>query len=325
MNNNTDQSIERIKLEVERQKLQNERYKVVADFLKIVLGTSLVGIVTVWVNADYQNRQLAAEQEDKRNQLEMRRIDKENEFINALLDKMNDINLETKREVSNYFSILLPDGKRSPSERWNKYKNYVEQLIEEKKKAQQQLAQHKSSIEETEKRLAELAKLKQGAKNREEKIKQEKIYDEEAPVLQSRLAEIRAEVDRQRTYIDSLEYVPVKGSEVEKLVEQASEIAAVDTQQAVSSLRWSYVGTYRDDVFVDTSFKVDDLPKVGDTIEAKLDVNQRSREPRWSFLSGWTMGKVLGVLKAGEKLKVDRLEKIPAKGGGYRIWVAAKV
>lgn len=92
--------------------------------------------------------------------------------------------------------------------------------------------------------------------------------------------------------------------------------------QAVVVPGWSYVGTWRerwDDLIFDLpeSMQPDDLK--GKSIQANTDVFIRDAKP--TFWVGWTRGERLGVLKAGASIQVVEVAKIPAKGGGYRIWV----
>jgi hypothetical protein len=40
-----------------------------------------------------------------------------------------------------------------------------------------------------------------------------------------------------------------------------------------------------------------------------------------STTPGWTKGDRLGVLEEGTKIAVAEVALIPAKGGGYRVWI----
>lgn len=97
--------------------------------------------------------------------------------------------------------------------------------------------------------------------------------------------------------------------------------AAGDDGPAVHG--WSYVGTLRDTGWEDLIFEVEagasaeDL--AGRTLTAQTDVFIRDAKP--TFLFGWTKGDPVGVIQAGASVRVQEVARIPAKGGGFRVWI----
>ena len=91
---------------------------------------------------------------------------------------------------------------------------------------------------------------------------------------------------------------------------------------------WSYLGTVKSGTYSqDVLFEMaddSDLPKdpdklAGMTVRALTDVYLRDREPY--FTIGWNMGTRIGVVTEGVVAKVLEVKKIPALGGGYRVWL----
>jgi hypothetical protein len=110
---------------------------------------------------------------------------------------------------------------------------------------------------------------------------------------------------------------PEQGKEDQAVPEQVAKVAE---KIEVGGPLWSFVGTYKDSGYVKSNFDIQNVPKVGDILTAKTQIYRRAREPRFT-LTGWKMGKVEGVIKLDQKVKVMRVERIPAMGGGYQDWV----
>ena len=97
-----------------------------------------------------------------------------------------------------------------------------------------------------------------------------------------------------------------------------SIVQAVEKIEVGGAL-WSFVGTYRDG-YSNPNFLITAVPAENDEIEARTDIYRRAREPKFT-ITGWKMGEVEGVIKAGQVLRVKEIARIDAIGGGYQDWV----
>lgn len=86
---------------------------------------------------------------------------------------------------------------------------------------------------------------------------------------------------------------------------------------------WVYVGTYKNNAFSgETYFTVNELPKVNEFINSKMDINKRTSPPYKNESGDWWKGKVIGLVTANQRVKVLEVDQtIPVKGGGIRVWV----
>jgi hypothetical protein len=91
----------------------------------------------------------------------------------------------------------------------------------------------------------------------------------------------------------------------------------------VGGAAWSFVGTYQNG-YSNPNFLVSAVPAEGDEIKAQTDIYRRAREPKFT-ITGWKMGKVEGLIKTGQVLRVKEIARIPALGGGYQDWVKGTI
>lgn len=316
----TDKELEFKKLENEQLSLKNDRLKIIADAVKIIFSAGIISLATVFINNEYQERQVQLERADKKKELELARIEKENEFIRQFVNDISEESIEVKKEITRYFSMLLPDGKSKASERWKNYGDYIDRLIDEREKIQQENEQRAIEYLDIQ---ASLAKANEELKTlkTEDQAESQKLHEaiKTKNDLELKLASAQSDIDNYRNKIEAINFVQTKQ------IESSPAEEVIDVQQIAetsSDSLWSFVGTFRDKVYVDrTNFQIDQLPQEGTTITATVDVYRRSREPRYSLVRGWTLGDTKGVIKAGEELSIEEVELIPAKGGGYRVWV----
>jgi len=134
------------------------------------------------------------------------------------------------------------------------------------------------------------------------------------------LYKIRSDIDTKQQQIQKDEQLQAQLDDIEQI--QVVDDAGVN---ASGESLWTFVGTFQHGEFKKgANFQVLNVPEVNQTIKAVNDVNLRSREPRWTFLRGWTMGTIQDVIKKEGEFLVDDIEKVPAKGGGHRIWVRGR-
>jgi hypothetical protein len=114
----------------------HEQLRIWLSFLKFLLGTVALGLVTVFVNSEIQKQRL---------EFEIR--SKENDFVAQFISHALDDNLEKRRGFAEYFVRLAPT--EASRARWMEYRDYAQALVEE--------AQIKAAeIEEKERELASL-------------------------------------------------------------------------------------------------------------------------------------------------------------------------
>lgn len=102
--------------------------------------------------------------------------------------------------------------------------------------------------------------------------------------------------------------------------DQSEAAFAITTEEA----GWVYVGTYKDGSYIgDSYFNVREFPLPKDIVlTANVDINKRASKPFKNDEGQWWKGKVIGLVTAGQKVKVlETATDIPAKGGGYRVWI----
>lgn len=315
-----DRELELKKLQNEELSIKNDRAKIIADTFKVIFSAGFISLATVFINNEYQERQLELDRAEKKNALELARIEKENEFIRQFVKDISDESIEVKKEITRYFSILLPDGESKASERWAKYGAYIDQLISERNKLEQKNEAKSREYNELQVSLAkaerELASLK--SKGTYESGELEAAIDAKKS-LENKLTAAIDDIDRYRQEIESINYVKAKAEEA---LATDDVVTTKKQPKNLAESLWSFVGTYRNDVYVELPyFEVERIPQEGDVIAATTDVSRRVREPRYSLVRGWTLGEKKDVVANGQKLTVDEVALIPAKGGGYRVWV----
>ena len=103
-------------------------------------------------------------------------------------------------------------------------------------------------------------------------------------------------------------------SEIEKSAK--SIIQSISTE----SSGWSFLGTFDDKKWSKSTIKIgNELPKEGKVYEIIDDVYLRDDKPKFPL---YKLGKILGVLKKGEKIRIDKLE---ADVGQNRVWAKITV
>jgi hypothetical protein len=114
----------------------NERLRIWLSFVKFMLGTVALGIVTIVVNWQIQDKQRKFEEKTA-----------QNAFIAQFVDKALDNNPEKRRDFAEYFVRLTPPG--DTQKRWEAYRKYADALVEKAIKRDE-------SIEKQERELAQL-------------------------------------------------------------------------------------------------------------------------------------------------------------------------
>ncbi len=83
-----------------------------------------------------------------------------------------------------------------------------------------------------------------------------------------------------------------------------------DDSLGVTAPFWVYLGARRGDMWITSLFDFREIPAPGAIIQSTSDVFRRQRAPEFSD-GQWTKGEIVGVLKAGEAVKVVQIEHIP--------------
>ncbi|QPO10506.1 hypothetical protein IT893_12020 [Thalassospira sp. A40-3] len=80
---------------------------------------------------------------------------------------------------------------------------------------------------------------------------------------------------------------------------------------------WVYLGTNFGSRWGEMTFDSQDktsIPQTGDTLKAAMNINLRSDRIRFSFTSGWKNAPAIGLVKASEEFKIEKIEVV---SGGY--------
>jgi hypothetical protein len=148
----------------------------------------------------------------------------------------------------------------------------------------------------------------------EDKLKEYSKLSNEFEVLQKKNKELSNVVIQRELAGKSIENEDAQ--DIQLKAEQFEIAKAIES----GGESWSFIGTYRNGMYIDPNFDVNNMPNHGDIITALKNVNRRKDKPRLS-LTGWKMGTVVGALTSGDKVRVTGVERIPAKGGGTQDWI----
>jgi hypothetical protein len=133
----------------------------------------------------------------------------------------------------------------------------------------------------------------------------------------------RGKLDKKLNTQDRLkgpEDAPVTSTEVKKQAEQLGEVTALvaksvetaSTAEAKEKDAWVYLGAMQSNRWLTKNFdlKEETIPDIGVTLQAARDIFIRDDKPR-EQKDGWVMGKIYGLVKNGQKVKIKAREKIP--------------
>ncbi len=144
------------------------------NFGKWFFGTFLLGAAAVFLNQEFQNTRI-----------ELETINKENEFIAQFVDKALDEKLEKRRDFAEYFVRLAPTSESKG--RWESYRDFTLELINEAERKE-------GTIVETERELAGLRM----------ELQQARLAQENVSSLTETIAELEAQLSRQRRELSIL-------------------------------------------------------------------------------------------------------------------------
>jgi len=88
---------------------------------------------------------------------------------------------------------------------------------------------------------------------------------------------------------------------------------------AVASSYWVYIGAYKDGRWLTKYFDISGEAHVGDTLRASAAIFRRQSAPA-VVNEEWLLGSPLGVLQAGERVRVLRLQSVPGTGERELVW-----
>jgi len=100
------------------------------------------------------------------------------------------------------------------------------------------------------------------------------------------------------------------------------EASAKNIIQSISaqSSGWSYLGTFGDKKWSGATIRIaNELPEEGKAYVVVDDIYLRDSKPKFPL---YKLGKILGVIKAGEKIRIDTLEDGVGKN---RVWAQVSV
>jgi len=149
----------------------NERLGITLNFVKFLLGTVVLGTVTLLINSEIQKQRLEFEIKSK-----------ENDFIAQFVDRALDQDPEKRRDFAEYFVRLTPSPESK--KRWEDYRDYAEDLV------RQAIARD----EEIEKHELELAGLREQLASASEKAETREPLKEDIAKLQTQLSSQRREL-----------------------------------------------------------------------------------------------------------------------------------
>ena len=108
-----------------------------------------------------------------------------------------------------------------------------------------------------------------------------------------------------------------EGETIETVPKSEMEVSAKNIIQSISqeTSGWSYLGTFIDNKWSTSTIKIGNkLPEKGKAYKIIDEVYLRDSKPTFPL---YKLGKILGVLKVGEEIRVDELD---ADVGRNRVW-----
>ena len=85
---------------------------------------------------------------------------------------------------------------------------------------------------------------------------------------------------------------------------------------------WVYLGVMSGNSLTSKSFSISNLPKEGDIITASADIYKRDAWPRYSDQENWKLGGATGVIRAGQMVKINKVQTIASKSDdGNIVWI----
>lgn len=113
-----------------------------------------------------------------------------------------------------------------------------------------------------------------------------------------------------------------EGETAEIVPKSEMEVSVKNIIQSISTVSsgWSYLGTFVDNKWSKSTIKIgNELPKEGEGYKVIDDVYLRDSKPTFPL---YKLGKILGVLKVGEQIRIDKLD---ADVGRNRVWAKVTV
>ena len=88
---------------------------------------------------------------------------------------------------------------------------------------------------------------------------------------------------------------------------------------ASTAAYWVYIGAYKDGRWLTKYFDISGAAHVGDTLRASAAIFRRQSAPA-VVNEEWLLGTPMGVLQAGERVRVLRLQSVPGTGERELVW-----
>lgn len=103
-----------------------------------------------------------------------------------------------------------------------------------------------------------------------------------------------------------------------------SKISATPMPSDNSNSSWVYLGVSSGGEFTSKNFPLAKLPNEGESITAINDIYRRSKLPQYNNNEDWELGNAIGVIRSGQTLKIQKIQKVESNQGGPDI-IWAKV
>lgn len=133
--------------------LSDARLKIYVDLIKIALGTTMVGIATVVVNWQIQEKQI-----------EIKKIEQDNKHLLSFVGYIVDPDLSKKKSIAKFYSTMTQS--EETRNRWSDFIKIVEKEIKDKLGRDENLQIALNAFHQIEKKLREDIKSAKSDRNR---------------------------------------------------------------------------------------------------------------------------------------------------------------
>lgn len=169
-----------------------ERLKLKYGFLKFLLGTFAISLLSLAINWQIQEKKLQFEIQTK-----------ESDYIAQFLERGLDKELEKRRDFAAYFVRLSPSEEARG--RWKSYLEFVEELLRKAKEAERVIAEKDAELKMAAERVALAQQQAEQARAEIIRLSASESDDKNINKLKSKLAQSSKEAEELRNQLQELQ------------------------------------------------------------------------------------------------------------------------
>lgn len=169
-----------------------EKLKIKYGFLKFILGTFAISVLSIAINWQIQEKKLQFEIQTK-----------ESEYIAKFLEYGLDKELEKRRDFAAYFVRLSPSEKARL--RWQGYLNFVEDLLKKAREAEKVIAEKDAALKVAAEKVALAQQQVEDARKEMARLSTSNSNNQKTELLKNKLRQSSEEADELRQQVQKLQ------------------------------------------------------------------------------------------------------------------------